>query len=88
MYNSDPEIPLAELRRQLDYAQTVSSDIFRIYSRSTPDLDLLLNEYAAVSIKLSMLLDFIFQAKLWCDSIDSNAQNQSKQRRKNENKDH
>ena len=76
MYKSnqaaDSEIPLTELRRQLDYAQTISGDIFRIYSKSVPDCDSLITEYAAVRTKLSMILDFLFQAKLWCDIIEEN----------------
>ena len=69
---ADSEIPLTELRRQLDYAQTISGDIFRIYSKSVPDCDSLITEYAAVRTKLSMILDFLFQAKLWCDIIEEN----------------
>lgn len=63
------EIPFAELRQQLDYARTVSTDIGAVYSHRTPVITELLSEYAAVRTKLSMLQDFLFQAKLWCDTI-------------------
>ena len=63
------EVPFAELRQQLDYARTVSADICEVYSRRTPSITELLNEYTAVRTKLSMLQDFLFQAKLWCDTI-------------------
>ena len=63
------EVPFAELRQQLDYARTVSADIGDVYSRRTPSITELLNEYGAVRTKLSMLQDFLFQAMLWCDTI-------------------
>lgn len=63
------EIPFDELRQQLDYAQTVSADVCEVFSRRTPSITELLNEYSAVRTKLSMLQDFLFQARLWCDTI-------------------
>lgn len=63
------EIPFAELRQQLDYARIISSDIEKAFSRRTPNITELLNEYSAVKTKLSMLQDFLFQANLWCDTI-------------------
>lgn len=63
------EVPFAELRQQLDYARTVSADVCEVYSRRTPSITELLNEYASVRTKLSMLQDFLFQASLWCDTI-------------------
>ncbi len=62
-------IPLSELSQQLEYARTVSSDIYNVYSARTPRITELLNEYQPVKTKLSMLLDFLFQAKLWCDTM-------------------
>ena len=62
-------IPLSELSQQLEYARTVSSDIYDVYSARTPRITDLLNEYQSVKTKLSMLLDFLFQAKLWCDTM-------------------
>lgn len=63
------QIPLSELSQQLDYARTISSDISDVYATHTPRITELLNEYQSVKTKLSMLLDFLFQAKLWCDTM-------------------
>ena len=63
------EIPISELGQQLDYARTISSDICRIFSCRTPNITKLLNDYETVRIKLSMLEDFLFQAKLWCNTL-------------------
>ncbi len=62
-------VPLSELSQQLEYARTVSSDIYDVYTPTTPKITELLNEYQSVRTKISMLLDFLFQAKLWCDTI-------------------
>ncbi len=62
-------IPLSELSQQLEYARTVSSDIYDVYSAQTPRITELLNEYQSVKTKISMLLDFLFQAKHWCDTM-------------------
>ncbi len=63
------EIPFSELRTQLDYARAISSDISEVFSSKMPQITDILNEYATVRTKLSMLQDFLFQAKLWCDTI-------------------
>lgn len=62
-------IPLSELSQQLEYARTIASDISDVYSPEIPGITDLLNEYQSIKTKLSMLLDFLFQAKLWCDTI-------------------
>lgn len=62
-------IPVSELSQQLEYARTIGSDIYNIYLSETPRITELLSEYQSVKTKLSMLLDFLFQAKLWCDTI-------------------
>ncbi len=64
------EIPVSELRQQLDYARTVSRDLFKIFTPEEPDEENLLVEYAAIRNRLSMLLDFLFQASLWCDTLE------------------
>lgn len=63
------KIPLSELSQQLEYARTVGSDISDVYATRTPRITELLNEYQSVKTKISMLLDFLFQAKLWCDTM-------------------
>lgn len=64
------EIPLSEIEQQLDYARTVCSDLFRLFSPEEPDTEILTSEYGSVRTRLSMILDFLFQAKLWCDVIN------------------
>ena len=63
------EIPFTELRLQLEYARTTGADIEKAFSRRTPNITELLSEYQTIKTKLSMLQDFLFQAKLWCDTI-------------------
>lgn len=62
-------VPLSELSQQLEYARIIGSDIYEVYSARTPRITDILNEYQTVKTKLSMLLDFLFQAKLWCDTM-------------------
>ena len=68
-YPQNNEIPLAEIEQQVDYARTVCSDLFRLFSPEEPDADFLKSEYSSVRTRLSMMLDFLFQAKLWCESM-------------------
>lgn len=63
------EVPVGELRQQIIYARCVCDDIERYCSRRTPNVTDLLAGYPAFRTKLSMLQDFLFQAKLWCDTI-------------------
>lgn len=63
------EIPLSELGQQLDYARTTSADICEVFSCRTPSVTDLINNYEVVRTKISMLQDFLFQAKLWCDML-------------------
>lgn len=63
------KVPVTELRLQLDYARTVGTDIYGFFDNRIPNVTDILNEYQTLHTKLSMLLDFLFQAKLWCDTI-------------------
>ncbi len=63
------EVPLNELAQQIEYARTVCSDLNEIYSEETPKITKLMSEYQNVRTKLSMLMDFLFQAKLWHDTV-------------------
>lgn len=63
------QIPFSELRRQLEYARTVSNDIEKVYACRMPKITELLDEYSAVRSRVQMLQDFLFQAVLWCDTI-------------------
>lgn len=67
---SPTEIPLAEIRLQLNYARTVGNDIHNVFADSTPDVNRILLEYRNIQTKISMLLDFLFQADLWCKTIE------------------
>lgn len=71
---SPTEIPLAEIRLQLNYARTVGNDIHNAFADSTPDINRILLEYRNIQTKLSMLLDFLFQADLWCKTIEDFAE--------------
>ncbi len=63
------DLSLEELRQQLAYARTISGDLFNLFAVKSPENVLLACEYETVETKLSMLLDFLFQAKLWCDVV-------------------
>lgn len=65
------EIQISEIKQQVDYARTVCSDLFRLFSPEEPDTDFLRTEYGSVRTRLSMMLDFLFQAGLWCDAINA-----------------
>ncbi len=62
----ETEIPVSQIRQQVDYAATICSDLFNLYSPEKPDIEALLIDYASTRTKLSMMLDFLHQAKLWC----------------------
>ena len=67
---SPTEIPLAEIRLQLNYARTVGNDIQNVFADTSPDINRVLLEYRNIQTKLSMLLDFLFQADLWCKTLE------------------
>ena len=72
------EITASELRQQLNYSRTVCSDVFRIFSSDEPDLEMLVTEYHAIRNRLSMMLDFLFQADLWCNNLDKQISKEEK----------
>ena len=41
----DSEIPLTELKIQLEYAQTIASDLFKVFSSREPNISDILSEY-------------------------------------------
>lgn len=65
------EVPLSEIEQQVDYARTVCSDLFKLFSPEEPDAEFLKSEYSSVRTRLSMMLDFLVQAKLWCNAINN-----------------
>lgn len=66
---ADREIPVSELRQQIEYARVVSEDINKVFLRRTPEIEKILSEYGAMRSRISMLQDFLFQAQLWCDTL-------------------
>lgn len=72
------EVTASELRQQLSYTRTVCGDIFRIFSSDEPDLEELETEYHAIRNRLSMMLDFLFQANLWCNNLDKQISKEEK----------
>ena len=64
------DIPVGELRQQLDYARVIGGDLLNHFSRNTEKGDDEPSERAATVQKLSMLLDFLFQAELWCNILE------------------
>ncbi len=66
------EIPVGELRQQLEYAGVIGGDLFNLFAGKSERNNLRPHEYRTVETKLSMLLDFIFQARLWCDVLEEN----------------
>lgn len=80
------EIPVAELSQQIDYARTTGADICEFFACPTPSVSNLLANYEVMRTKISMLQDFLFQAKLWCDILlpDENFRNVCKKEKENE----
>ena len=70
-FNQQNEVQVYEIEQQVDYARTVCSDLFKLFSPEEPDAEFLKSEYVSVRTRLSMMLDFLFQAKLWCEAINS-----------------
>ncbi len=68
-YPLQQEIQITEIEQQVDYARTVCSDLFRLFSPEEPDTEFLESEYSSVRTRLSMMLDFLLQAKLWCETL-------------------
>ncbi len=74
----ETEVAVSELRQQLSYSRTVCGDIFKIFSADEPDSEQLVTEYHAIRNRLSMMLDFLFQANLWCNSLDKHISKEDK----------
>lgn len=65
----ESELSVSQIRQQVDYARTICSDLFNLYSPEKPDIEALLIDYQTTRTKLSMMLDFLVQARLWCDAV-------------------
>lgn len=67
---NENEIPVGELRRQLEYARITAGDLFNIFAVKGCENEIKCCRFPIAETKLSMLLDFLFQAKLWCDVLE------------------
>lgn len=76
---SQLKIPVSEIKLQLNYARTVGNDIFNAFADTTPNPARLMLEYNTIQTKLSMLLDFLFQAELWCKITENNTEEKCEQ---------
>lgn len=65
------EIPVSEIRQQLEYAQVICEDLFNMFAVKNQKLcgDC---ENSSAETKLSMLLDFICEASCWCNVLEMN----------------
>ncbi len=70
----DKLISVEEIRQQLRYARVISGELFNLFAVKSPENSLLPCEYSVVETKLSMLLDFLFQADIWCDIFDNDSE--------------
>lgn len=61
------EIPVTEIRQQLEYAKVICEDLFNIFAVKSKEKCLC---GFATETKLSMLLDFIHEAISWCTLLD------------------
>lgn len=64
------EIPVGELRQQIEYARIISGDLFNLFAGKSETNAVRAHEYSVIEKKLSMILDFLFQAGLWCDVLE------------------
>lgn len=64
------EISVAELRQQIEYARIIGGDLFNLFARKNGENAVRAHEYPIIEKKLSMILDFLFQAGLWCDVLE------------------
>lgn len=64
------EIPVGELRQQIEYARIISGDLFNLFSGKSEKNTAAVYECSVIEKKLSMILDFLFQAGLWCDVLE------------------
>lgn len=65
------EVSVSEIRQQLNYAQVICEDLFNGFAAEST-VCCRKNDRNAVATKLSMLLDFIFEAKSWCTLLEMN----------------
>ncbi len=64
------DIPVSELRQQLDYARVIGGDLLNAFSKKAEKKSDEDREDEITAQKISMLLDFLFQANLWCRALE------------------
>ncbi len=67
-----PEIPVTEIRKQLEYARIVCQDLFNQFSLKEVKNGFRKMELYTTQTKLSMLIDFISDASCWCNMLEMN----------------
>lgn len=67
-----PEIPVTEIRKQLEYARVVCEDLFNQFSVKEAKCAFRKMELYTTQTKLSMLIDFISDASCWCNMLEMN----------------
>ncbi len=65
------EIPVTEIRKQLEYAKVVCEDLFNHFSFRKMN-DCCCESECITETKLSMLIDVITEAKCWCNMLEMN----------------
>lgn len=66
------EIPVTEIRKQLEYARVVCQDLFNQFSLKETNSGFRKLELYTTQTKLSMLIDFISDASCWCNMLEMN----------------
>ncbi len=66
------EIPVTEIRKQLEYARVVCGDLLNHFSFKNLKSCCCESELNSTETKLSMLLDFISDASCWCNMLEMN----------------
>lgn len=66
------EIPVTEIRKQLEYARVVCQDLFNQFSLKETNSGFRRTELYITQTKLSMLIDFISDASCWCNMLEMN----------------
>lgn len=73
------EISVGELRQQIEYARIISGDLFNLFARKSEKNAVQAHEYPVIEKKLSMILDFLFQAGLWCEVLEDGCINEKEE---------
>lgn len=66
------EIPVTEIRKQLEYARIVCEELFNQFSFRNSGGFCCESRTHSIETKLSMLIDFISEASCWCNMLEMN----------------